>query len=120
MKKYSYDRTHAKQLLPLLESIATEIRERQVVARRLEKRLEGLRDLPDQEGLLLNLKADLAEQRRELRQSRAELERLGCQEGQDHGRLFLIPGIDGTIESGFRWEMGQDTVHRNQADSSAA
>ncbi|MFT4538549.1 MAG: hypothetical protein ACI841_004055 [Planctomycetota bacterium] len=120
MKKYSYDRKDAKLLLPLLESIGTEIQERKRSIRLLEKRITGIADDDSEETQMLNLKADLAEHRRGLRTSRAELDKLGCQEGQKRGKLFLIPGQDGTLESGFRWEHGQETLQRVQTDISAA
>ena len=120
MKKYSYDRQRAKQLLPLLTSIGTEISERQEAIRRLQAEIAKLVDDEQAQPRVLNLRAELAEQRRALRDSREELEQLGCQESECERSSILIPGIDGSLERGFRWEFGDETVHRIQTSPNAA
>ncbi len=120
MKKYSYDRQRAKQLLPLLASIGTEISDRLLAIRKLEVEIAKLGEDVRYEAAVLNLRAELAEQRRALRMSREELEHLGCQESEENRSLILIPGLDGSLERGFRWEIGEDTVHRVKTSTNAA
>ena len=120
MKKFSYDRQRAKQILPLLSSIGTEITERLQAIRKLEVEIAKQAEDVGSESTVLNLRAELAEQRRALRKSREELEHLGCQEADAGKAQILIPGIDGSMERGFRWELGDETVHRGKASEQAA
>lgn len=109
----SYDRNRAHQLVPLLKSITKEMDERITRIRRLEKLLEpALTDERTRTNAELDLLAELATQRRELRLARKELERLGCVVDPAHPQRVLIPGSDGNLERGFRWELDATGVYR--------
>jgi hypothetical protein len=109
----SYDRNRAHQLVPLLKSITKEMEERVAAIRRLEAQVEtisaGGRDKGNVE---LDLQAELATQRRELRLAGKELERLGCIVDPTHPQRVLIPGSDGNIERGFRWDLDATGIYR--------
>ena len=89
-----YEESLASRLLPLLESIACELQERGAVLRGIESRLQRLHrsrrrgNAAAEEALLV---ADAAEQRRELRHVREELERLGCSVVGDAPLTLRIP-----------------------------
>jgi len=109
--KHAYDQTRAKQLIPLLQSITAEVAERTRSVRRLERKLRAFGEDKDS-AEALNLRAELAEQRRELRHARTELEELGCTADDSDPRRVLIPGIRGEIDSGFRWDLGDTNVFK--------
>lgn len=109
----SYDRNRARQLVPLLKSITKEMDERLTRIRRLEALLESTEnDQRARTSAELDLQAELATQRRELRLARKELERLGCVVDPAHPQRVLIPGSDGNIERGFRWDLDATGVYR--------
>jgi len=69
----------ARVLVPLLESIAREVAERDRVLDRIERALAELEKARlGASALAVRLIADAAVQRRELRHASAELQRLGC------------------------------------------
>jgi hypothetical protein len=107
MKRTSYDRRGAEHLLPLIRSIASEILERSDAIESLEERLLVLRGSckngkPSDE--YLDVQSELSNQRREARLSRLELARLGCTLDEDRPLRVLIPGADGTFDSGYAWD----------------
>ena len=104
--KRTYDLDQAQKLIPLLDSITVEVVERAQAIRDLSRELRRLRreDGPTEE--ILNLQADLSIQRRSLRHCTEELEALGCYVDEGHPLAVIIPGPDGTHESGYRWEVG--------------
>jgi hypothetical protein len=107
MKRSSYDRRGAEHLLPLVRSIAREITERSDAIEALEERMLALRGrvkngTPSDE--YLNLQSEISNQRREARLSRLELSRLGCSLDEDRPLRVLIPGVDGTFDSGYAWD----------------
>ena len=113
MKRSSYDKRGAQHLLPLLRSITNEIVERGDAIEALEERLLVLRTAtrkgkPDNE--FLNVQSELSIQRREVRLARLELSRLGCSLDEDRPLRVLIPGVDGTFDSGFAWDGTQDAL----------
>ncbi len=106
MKK-AYDSDRAKNLVPLLESISRELTERHAAIAKLER---GLRSFPDSEAPNaeeLDLRAELATQRRELRLAQKELEKLGCAVDENDPGCIRIPGADGKLERGFQWSWGE-------------
>lgn len=111
MKK-NYQREEAQRLLPLLEAITNEIRERSGEVRVLEGRERSLerdghgRDSDE----LAHVTAKLASERRELRLAAEELERLGCFLDPAQPDRVLIPGTDGKLLSGFLWRFGASEV----------
>lgn len=103
MNRHSYDPERAERLLPLLRSITAEIRERSEAIDALERELQelgGTRRARERRG---ELEASLSIERRELRVSRRELERLGCALDEDHPLRVLIPGVDGALDHGYAW-----------------
>ena len=113
MKRSSYDKRGAEHLLPLLRSIASEILERSDAIESLEERLLALRSTwkdgkPGDE--YLNAQSELSNQRREARLSRLELARLGCTLDEDRPLRVLIPGMDGTFDSGYAWDGTLDAL----------
>jgi len=115
MKRSSYDRRGAEHLLPLLRSIASEITERSDAIEKLEERLLVLRSTwkngkPSDE--YMNVQSEISSQRRETRLSRLELARLGCTLDEDRPLRVLIPGADGSFDSGFAWDGTVDSLVR--------
>ena len=116
MKKH-YDRHDAKRLVPLLEDITREIADRLLEIQRLETRIERMRSsrrAPDR----LNAQAELAMHRREIRMAGKEIEALGCVSDEENPTEVLIPGRDGNLEHGFRWQFGESGIHAAASDSS--
>ena len=109
----AYDRERARKLVPLLESITREIAERTRTAAVLLAELESLGDESDTvTAKELDLRAELATQRREARLAMREIESLGCVIDETQPSLVYIPGSDGRIQRGYRWETGETTVRR--------
>ena len=117
--KHAYSRTRAKQLIPLLQSISAEIEDRTLAARRLERKLRSFGE-DSTDPAVFDVRAELAEQRRQLRLSRTELEDLGCSVDEEDPRRVLIPGLGGTMVNGFCWELGDTTVLRLGESKQAA
>lgn len=118
--KNQYDRTHAKELVPLLESITREIVERHRAIRFLEQELAELTEEDPSSKQRHLVLAELASQRRELRMARGELDRLGCTYDEQYPHRVYIPGRSGKLEEGFRWQVGDLTIHRRAAHTSTA
>ena len=111
MKK-AYDRQLAQQLLPLLESIGQEIAERLHEVRILQGRIAVQEYHGGEVTELLDLKATLANHKREVRLASKELERLGCTLDDDCPGRILIPGADGEVAHGFTWEASDPSLRR--------
>ena len=109
--KNAYDRTRAKQLVPLLKAIGREIADRLDAIHILEQRIASMKATVGREDML-NLKAELADNRRELRLARAELGTFGCVSDETQPQRVLIPGIDGKLENGFHWSFSEPTIRR--------
>ncbi|MEY2786452.1 MAG: hypothetical protein RL277_2664 [Planctomycetota bacterium] len=118
MKRHSYDTTSVQRLLPLLRSISMELRERSDAIENLDQRVLELggrnAKRRKKSDALLDVEADLANHRRELRHTQGELTKLGCVQDQDHPLRILIPGSDGEIEHGFTWDGVADTLKPNE------
>lgn len=93
MKKQAYDESAAEKLLPLLVSIGREIKHRMTAVSELEGILEKTPKGTD----VSNITARLAIEKRELRTTLKELERLGCDLDPDHPLRILIPGLNGPM-----------------------
>lgn len=92
MKK-QYGVETAEKLLPLLVSIGREIKNRVKAINDLEEALEKKRPGFD----VATATARLAIEKRELRTTLKELERLGCDLDPDHPLRILIPGLSGPM-----------------------
>lgn len=96
MKRRAYALKEAERMVPLLRSIGREIKNRLKAIEEIQKRIERLSRSPRKhEREILSLQADLAIQRREIRSSEKELERLGCSLDADHPLRILIPSPAG-------------------------
>lgn len=102
-----YEQSLAKRLLPLLESIADELQDRAAALRGIESRLRRLqgsrRDTVTEKSLLI---AEAAEQRRELRHVREELEQLGCSVIGEAPLTFRIPVSAEEGRRSLLWQAG--------------
>lgn len=115
MKK-AYDVQSADRLVPFLAATHREIRERADQVRRLENRL---RLLSDEERTTSPAHAALAIHRREIRQAKRELRRLGCEVEEFGPFQVLIPGADGRLEHGYAWTAGDSGVRSVETDTAA-
>jgi len=109
----------AERLLPLLKSIAREVRDRKAAISFLEGRIESLKLSPNLHAEDLRLaEATLATERRALRHAEEELERLGCrlEEGDPERIVVGGPGQSYT----FSWKLGDTQIHRLAPADSAA
>jgi hypothetical protein len=101
-------------LIPLIAKIHEEIRERSEAIRDLNIRMRQLRSAPSSpSGLqqaLLNVQAELASNKREIRLAKKELARLGCHLDDENPFRVLIRGVDGEFESGFAWSAGDEQL----------
>jgi hypothetical protein len=102
--KRAYDPDNAERLRPLLEGIAREIEERNQAIRRLNRgsRSGAGRHLDAAERTAL-----LATHKLQRRLAVEELEALGCSVDPDDPRTVLVPGPDGTLESGYELCFGE-------------
>jgi hypothetical protein len=106
-----YDRGRATQLLPLLNSITTEIEERSFALFELEARMspqEGVPPPSDDE--LHNLIAEAATHRRELRRAKEELLSLGCSIVGTEPITIRIPGQLGSERRSFVYRTGDPVL----------
>ncbi|MFO1008766.1 MAG: hypothetical protein U1F29_01735 [Planctomycetota bacterium] len=116
MNAHVYDRDQAERLVPLLQAIAREIRERNAHIDLLDEELADLPgdDRSGRKGLLL---FELVEQRRALRQAERELTKLGCALDEDHPLRVLIPGGTGGFEGGFAFDALRNSLENLPVDS---
>ena len=114
----TYDRHDAQKLVPLLDAIFREVADRRHEIRLLEKQLVRAKRESAADEVLLTLRARLASHRRELRLARKEFERLGCQVDDHNPNRVLIAGPRG--ERSFRWDAGDESVHRLVSDAPAS
>ena len=107
MKKIQYDRNLAKELLPLLEAIGREIRERSEALERHEQKieLESKVAFPS-ETKVHGLVAQAASHRRGLRHVKEEIEQLGCSVVGTEPLTIRIPGRVGEAKHSFVWQTG--------------
>jgi len=115
MKK-AYDRTTARQLVPLLESITREVVDRLHEVRIFQGKLalleQGKSGAAAKGDEYIELRAALSNHRREIRLAMQELERLGCVVDEHNPLVIFIPGSDGNIDHGFQWDPSDPTLRR--------
>ncbi len=100
MKNIGYDRQAALRLVPLLRSIMREVCERSTAIAQLETRLEKLSRSRKKSPESYDLQARLATHRHELRLTRKEVSRLGCELDENHPMRVHIPGNNGELDNG--------------------
>ncbi|MEW6071451.1 MAG: DUF2203 family protein [Planctomycetota bacterium] len=111
MKQKRYDRRSARELLPLLEAIGREIRERTEAAERLEARLARLGASPSADPVeRREIVAEIAAHRLGLRLARHELDRLGCTVVGTEPLTIRIPGRVGEARRSFVWQTGDPVL----------
>lgn len=107
MRTRAYEWHEALALLPLLESIAREMRERDEVLRRIAgdlRRLEKRGRGRSAEARLLG--AEAADHRTAMRQARVEVERLGCEGIGVRPPTIRIPAAGGPEAETWVWRLG--------------
>lgn len=101
MTTHVYDRSRAERLVPLLQSILRELRERQQAIAGLERSIEERQRGTGRESNADLLLVQLAEHNQGERDALRELAHLGCVLDDDYPMRVLIPGDDGEFASGF-------------------
>ena len=110
MKNTLYDRRRATALLPLLNSITREIQERQEKLDKLEDRIASLSGNPRNTSDHLDLIAEAATHRRELRHAKEELLKLGCSIVGTAPITIRIPGQRGSERRSFVYQSGDPVL----------
>ncbi len=108
--KFSYDHNNASKLVPLLEAIFNEVADRRRSIRELERTLKAMKLEGRPSTTTGPVVARLATQRRELRLTSKEFERLGCAVDEHNPNRVFIPGTTGGLEGGYHWQAGESTV----------
>ena len=111
----TYNQDQAQRLIPLFQSIATEIGERRGALHLLEVR--QLDSEPDSDHAI-QLQAERANHRKEVRLALREITRLGCSVAREYPLRVLIPGPHGEAD-GFSWSLGQTEIEPCTAESAA-
>ena len=101
-----YDRERATALLPLLNSITAELRERTAELERIEALLARAEAGKRVRASVHDLVASAATHRREIRLARTELERLGCSIVGTEPITIRIPGQSGSRRHSFVYQSG--------------
>ena len=117
--KATYNNENARRLIPLLESITSELANRLHEVKILQGRLSRLADEPLSDEFM-DLKARLAQHRREIRYTLRELESLGCVIDESVPAQILIPGEDGSLEDGYTLDLASSSLRRSSLSISAA
>lgn len=105
--KRAYERLEAERLRPLLEAIAREIDERNQAIQKLTRASERRAARGVDQRSQAETTARLANHKRELRRASEELESLGCEMNPTDPTTVLVPGPDGSLESGFELHLGE-------------
>ena len=105
--KRAYERLEAERLRPLLEAIAREIDERGQAIQKLTRASERRASRGIEPGAQAETTARLANHKRELRRASEELESLGCELNPTDPSTVLVPGPDGSLESGYEIHLGE-------------
>ncbi|MAE28351.1 MAG: DUF2203 family protein [Planctomycetota bacterium] len=114
----NYDQQDASRLIPLLNSIMQEISDRIQAIALTEANLREM-DKDEKAGRPGQaLAAALMNHRRELRQCRKEINRLGCVFDEDQPYRILIPGNDGQLSGGYAWQTGEASIETRTPDTS--
>ena len=109
MKTIGYDEHNASRLVPLLRSIVGEICERRAGIEELQPRLQRLSRLP-RGPEFYDVQAQLSVNQREMRRTRKELARLGCELDPNNSTRVHIPGDDGDLDHGYTWLVDDETA----------
>ena len=109
--KNTYDWEQASRLVPLLEAIFGEVEDRRRSIRTMENSLARMKHEGAPPAAIAQVVARLAVERRELRLTSKEFERLGCVVDSDDPSRVAIPGMNGRLESGFLWDSDLGEVH---------
>ncbi|MGD2018473.1 MAG: DUF2203 family protein [Planctomycetota bacterium] len=117
--KHAYDHDNASKLVPLLESIFNEVADRRRAIRELERTLKTMKLEGRPSTTTGPVVARLANQRRELRLTSKEFERLGCVVDEHNPNRVFIPGANGGLEEGFHWQAGESEVQSNAPEQIA-
>lgn len=120
--KNAYDYDRAERLIPLIQSIHRELRERSEAIRDLNIQLHQLRQSPrddnaDRSSRERLLQASIAAHKLEIRLANKELARFGCLVDEDNPFRVLIPGNSGEFRDGFSWRVGERRVRALLKDS---
>ena len=100
-----------ERLLPLLRSIAHEIRDRTAAISYLESRVQSLKPSSRIHAEDLRLaEASLAIERREIRHAQEELERLGCRLDENDSERIVFEDEGQSVT--FAWKLGDTSFHR--------
>ncbi|MEM9378661.1 MAG: DUF2203 family protein [Planctomycetota bacterium] len=105
--KFAYDWDEASRLVPLLEAIFNEVHDRRLRIATIEGDLARMKHEGVPESALADVVARLAVQRRELRLSLREFERLGCVVDEAVPSRVVIPGPRGR---GFSYAHGDREI----------
>lgn len=104
MNTHVYDRSRAERLVPLLQSILRELRERQEAIAGLENLIEQRQRGTGRESNADLLLIQLTEHNQGERDALRELALLGCALDDDYPMRVLIPGDDGEFAGGFSFD----------------
>jgi len=111
MKLDPYEEQEALAMLPLLAAISGEITDRNKALEILDIEIEALRSMTSPDGeALRHAVAETATHRRELRQAKRELERLGCSVVGTEPLTLRIPGRVGEARHSFVWQAGDPVL----------
>jgi len=120
MKIQNYDRERATKLLPLLHSIASEIRERttatahlQEEIHRLSATLAGRRTYRDR---IRDLREQLSKHEYGLRRVVHEIEELGCTIEPADPLTIRIPGTTNRPHHAYTWRAGDTQIELAQIE----
>ena len=113
---HAYDRDNAAKLVPLLESIFSEVADRRRAIRDMERTLASMKRAGAPSAEIGHVTAKLAIHRRELRHTAKEFERLGCVVDEHNPNRVIIPGSNGALEGGFHWQAGETEVVEQASD----
>ncbi len=115
--KMTYTRAQAMRLIPLLEGIAREVRERRYAIRNTEELIHALAIAESVHGDEIRRKrSQLARQRIELKRVGQELAALGCSLALTDPFEIYIPGND----EGYGWRPGETFLRRASIEPFAA
>lgn len=115
MSIHTYNEREAQRLIPLFQSIATEVGERRGALHLLEVRQLDTEPDSDQ---AIQIQAERANHRKELRLALREVTRLGCSVAREYPLRVLIPGPNGDAD-GYSWSLGQTEIEPCTADTAA-
>jgi len=111
----NYECLEAQALIPFFQSIAFEVTERRSALRKLEAQIATTSPGSEQE---VQLQADRANHRKEVRLALREITRLGCMIEREFPLSVSIPGPSGFAD-GYSWNTGELVVELMATESAA-